>query len=270
VSPANLNAAWKRVRNDRAEWLPGVPRRAMEGDLAYHLTRLREDLLAGRYRPAPMRHFTVAKGDGGQRVLSAQCLRDKLAQRAVLGVLTPHGEALFHNDSFGYRPRRGVEPAVERARERVRCGLPWLVDADIRAFFDRVPHKPLHRILRRRVRDRAMRRLIRRWLEAEAHRVAVLGPRRGIHQGAVLSPFLCNLYLHELDRTLARRNIPFVRYADDFLLFAPDRRTARRARRVAAKRLRQLGLRLHPRKTQVVRSSREVRFLGKRLPDTGA
>ena len=267
LSPEAFNTAWKRVRNDRAVWEPGLPRREMENDLTYHLERLRRELESGRYRPAPLRHFPVTKGDGGQRVLSAQCLRDKLAQRAVLSALEPLGEALFHNDSFGFRPARGVQPALERSRERVRCGLPWLVDADIRAFFDRIPHDGLRRVIRRRIPDRRLRRLLYRCIAAEPHATSILGRRRGIPQGAVLSPFLCNLYLHELDRALARRNIPFVRYGDDFLLFAADRRTARRARRFAQRRLRRLGLSLHPGKTRVVRSSPAIRFLGGKLPE---
>lgn len=266
LTPENLNRAWRKLGNDRAVWVPGLPRSEMERDLPYHFAQLREALERGRYRPSNMRHFTVAKGDGGERVLAAQCLRDKLAQRAVLEVLAPVGEALFHNDSFGFRPGGGVDPAIERARERVRLGLPWLVDADIRSFFDRIPHDRLIRVLRRRIRDRAMRKLIQRWIAAEPHHTSFMGRRRGLPQGMILSPFLCNLYLHELDTALAERNIPFVRYGDDFLLFAPNRRQARKARRVAQRHLRRLGLQLHPRKTHVCPSSPRVRFLGRKMP----
>lgn len=272
LSPDVLNLSWKRLRSDKTVWRPGLPRWEMERNLVLHLQELVDDLKTGRYRPAPLRQFTILKGDGKQRVLSALSLRDKLAQRAVLTVLEPLGERLFHNDSFGYRPRRNTEMAHQRACERIRCGLPWLVDGDIVKFFDMIPHRPLQKTLKRHIADRELLRLIDLWLAEGASSQGFLSARRGIAQGAVISPLLCNLYLHELDLALAGKNIPFVRFADDFLLFAPDERKAEAARTFVARQLELMELALHPEKTQVVKSHKGLVFLGHRLigpPPTG-
>ncbi len=266
LSPAALNAAWKRLHLDKTVWRPGLPRWEMEKDLVLHLLELVDELRSGRYRPAPLRQFTIEKGDGKQRVLSALSLRDKLIQRAVLGVLEPIGEQLFHNDSYGYRPRRNVEMAHRRACERIQCGLPWLVDADIAKFFDNIPHRPLQKVLRQYIPDRELLALIDLWLAEGASALSFLGTRRGVAQGAVISPILCNFYLHELDTVLAGKNIPFVRFADDFLLFAPDERRANDALKFVDQKLKAMGLELHPDKTRVARSHRGLIFLGLPLP----
>jgi len=266
LSPAALNAAWKRLYPDKTVWRPGLPRWEMEKDLVLHLLELVDELRSGRYRPAPLRQFTIEKGDGKQRVLSALSLRDKLIQRAVLGVLEPIGEQLFHNDSYGYRPRRNVEMAHRRACERIQCGLPWLVDADIAKFFDNIPHRPLQKVLRQYIPDRELLALIDLWLAEGASALSFLGTRRGVAQGAVISPILCNFYLHELDTALAGKNIPFVRFADDFLLFAPDEQRANDALKCVDQKLKAMGLELHPDKTRVARSHRGLIFLGLPLP----
>lgn len=266
LSPAALNAAWRRLQSDKTVWRPGLPRWEMEKNQVFHLLELVDDLRSGRYRPAPLRQFTIEKGDGKQRVLSALSLRDKLIQRAVLSVLEPIGEQLFHNDSYGYRPRRNVEMAHRRACERIQCGLPWLVDADIAKFFDNIPHRPLQKTLKQYIPDRDLLALIDLWLAEGASSLSFLGTRRGVAQGAVISPMLCNFYLHELDVALAGKNIPFVRFADDFLLFAPDERRANEALKFVDQKLKTMGLELHPEKTQVTRSHRRLIFLGLPLP----
>ena len=266
LSPAALNAAWKRLHPDQTVWRPGMPRWEMEKDLVLHLLELVHELRSGRYRPVPLRQFTVEKGDGKQRVLSALSLRDKWIQRAVLSVLEPIGERLFHNDSFGYRPRRNVEMAHRRACERIQCGLPWLVDADIAKFFDNIPHRPLQKTLKQYIPDRELLALIDLWLAEGASALSFLGTRRGVAQGAVISPILCNFYLHDLDAALAGKNIPFVRFADDFLLFAPDQQRANDALKFVDQRLKAMGLALHPDKTRVARSHRGLIFLGLPLP----
>ncbi len=266
LSPAALNAAWKRLHPDKTVWRPGLPRWEMEKDLVLYLLELVDEVRSGRYRPAPLRQFTIEKGDGKQRVLSALSLRDKWIQRAVLSVLEPIGEQLFHNDSFGYRPRRNVEMAHRRACERIQCGLPWLVDADITKFFDNIPHRPLQKTLKQYIPDRELLALIDLWLAEGASSLSFLGIRRGVAQGAVVSPILCNFYLHELDMALAGKNIPFVRFADDFLLFAPDERRANDVLKFVDQKLKTMGLELHPDKTRVARSHRGLVFLGLPLP----
>lgn len=261
----NLNQAWRRSRQDKTIWLPGLPREAMERDLLRHLLTLIDDVRQGRYRPAPLRRFTVRKADGRQRVLSAYCLRDKLLQRATLQILTPRIDPTLHQYSFAYRPGMNVDQALKQVQQNINAGLDWLVDADIRRFFDRIPHKPLLKLCKQRIPDKAVVKLLQAWLDVGSPADSLFSARRGIPQGAITSPLLCNLYLDQFDRTMDKHNLPLVRYADDFLLFSPDKARAAQALQLAETTLKQLDLALHPDKTRVIRSGPEVRFLGKPL-----
>lgn len=268
ASPAVLNHAWRLLRNDHGQWARGIPMAHMQRDAVRHVGELSRELLAGRYRPEPMRCHTIKKADGGDRLISVGPVRDKLAQRAALTVLEPLGEALFHDASYGYRPNCTLEMAHARIREWVRRGWVWLGDADIQSCFDSIPHRGALRALKRLCGDAQLVELARGWLEALPVEHRSCGADRGLPQGMVLSPFLCNLYLHALDEKLDRKGIPFVRFADDFVLLAQSESDAARALRVARWKLWWLRLALHPNKTRVVRCSPKVRFLGKRLPDT--
>ena len=199
LSPETINRAWRDLGSDHAVWEPGMPRSEMERNLLLHLLRLLADVRRGRYRPAPLRRFPIAKADGKQRILSALCLRDKLLQKAAQIVLEPSAEQIFHHDSYAYRPRRNVQMALSTARERVACGLHWLVDADIRSFFDSIPIKPLRQRLKGFVKDADIMALIDQWLDLGTSHASFFSTPRGIAQGAILSPLFCNLYLHELD-----------------------------------------------------------------------
>jgi group II intron reverse transcriptase/maturase len=266
LSPEVMDSAWRELASDRAVWELGMPRSEMERHLLLHMLKLIEDVRARRYRPAPLRRFPIAKPDGKQRVLSALCLRDKLMQKAAQIVLEPEAEAIFHHDSFGYRPRRNVQMALARARERIACGLCWLVDADIKSFFDSIPIKPLRQRLNRFVGDRELMALVDHWLDLGVSQASFLSTPRGIAQGAILSPLFCNLYLHEFDQAMHDRKVPFVRYADDFLLFAASEQDAVRAHEYAATVLRRLDLQLNPDKTRITQAGPHVTFLGETLP----
>lgn len=230
------------------------------------MLELRDDVLGSTYKPEPLRQFTVAKKNGKQRRITAHFLKDKLLQRALLIELEPKAEAIFHNDSYGYRRNRGVDSALEKVRERVRVGLDWFVDADITAFFDSIPHKRLLTLLKSFVNDKPTMQLLRTWLQQGAHSSSLLGGGKGIAQGSILSPLYCNLYLHQFDSSLAKKHIPFVRYADDFLLMTETKEGAIIAEEYATDQLQRLGLSLNREKTKIVRSSPKTIFLGKPLP----
>lgn len=268
ASPAVLNHAWRLLRKDPGCWVRGLPVDDMQRNLIHHVGELSRELLAGRYRPQPMRCYEIPKADGGKRLICAPAVRDKLAQRAVLTVLEPLGEAIFHPASFGYRPQCTREMALARIREGVRGGWVWIGDADIRACFDTLPNRGVLKELKRLCPERALLRLVRLWLDSLPDRFRPAGPGRGLPQGMVLSPFLCNLYLHRLDCALERKGIPFVRFADDFVLLGRTEQEARRALGFAGKQLRKLGLELHPDKTRVIRANPRHNFLGLRLPDS--
>jgi len=266
LSAKTLNQAWKKVKHQHTPWSATISRKELDWNLLQHILVMREAVLAGTYRPLPLRRYTLKKPDGKKRIISAQYLQDKLLQRAILQTLEPKAEQLFHEDSFGYRPNRGVYSAMQRVRERIKCGQYWLVDADITQFFDCIPHRYLSKILYKFIKDKACQRLFQLWLKQGTHHQSLLGIRRGISQGAVLSPLMCNLYLHQFDTQLAKNNIPFVRFADDFLLFCTSKAEAEEALDFATVQLNKLDLTIHPNKTRIVRSSPRIKFLGEGLP----
>jgi len=266
MSPKTMDTAWRLLKKEHTPWSVDTDRGELERHLLSHLLKLRAEVLNQTYKPEPLRQFTVAKKNGKKRRITAHYLKDKLLQRALLIELEPGAEAMFHNDSYGYRRNRGVDTALEKVRERVRVGLDWLVDADITAFFDSIPHKPLLALLKTFVNDKSAIPLLRKWLHQGAHSSSLLRGGRGIAQGSILSPLYCNLYLHQFDTMLAKKHIPFVRYADDFLLMTETREGAAQAEKYAEHQLEQLGLSLSKEKTQIVRSSAKIEFLGKTLP----
>lgn len=265
LSPRNVQRAVQALAGDKAPWRYGVDHQMFAVDRDYYLLALIEDLRHERYRPEPVRQYRRFKADGGTRMITAMHLQDKLAQRLVAQVLTLSAERHFHPDSFGYRPGRSVAAAVGRARERVAAGLVWFVDADIKEFFDNVPHGPLRRVLRQYIGDRRILNLIDQWLTMGTLPHAVFKRRRGLLQGAVISPLLGNWYLNALDWRWAQRNIPFVRFADDFVLQLRSEREARAALADTARYLKRLGLELKPSKTRVAPASQPLNFLGKRI-----
>ncbi|MDD4273324.1 MAG: reverse transcriptase domain-containing protein [Desulfobacter postgatei] len=266
ASPEVLNASWKRLKSDNTVWAEGISKKEMEKNFVFHITQLANELAAGKYRPSQVRIFSVLKGDGKKRIISALTLRDKLAQRAVLTVLNPIGEAMFHHDSYGYRPGRSIDSVMRRVRENLDCGYYWLVDADIKSFFDMIPHHLLKKKLKTIIPDRELLDLVFKWLDVGAPRTGILSRRRGIPQGGVISPFLCNFYLTGFDNYLTNNNLPFVRFADDFLVFTPSKKDAVKALACVKKGLKKLDLVLNEKKTRIVPSSPRVIFLGQKLP----
>lgn len=267
ASPRVMNHAWRYLRKDPGVWVRGLPVADMHKDLVLHVGELAAQLRDGSYRPQRMRCFDIDKGNGKTRTICAAPVRDKLAQRAVLSVMEPLGEAMFHPASFGFRPSCTLDMALSKVREWVRDGYHWIGDADILGCFDSIPQRRALKSLRELCADRDLVALVKRWLQAMPGRLRNLLGSNGLPQGMVLSPFLCNLYLHQLDQALQRHDIPFVRFADDFVLLARDQSSAQAALKVADRELTRLGLTLHPEKSRVIRSSQRHRFLGKRLPE---
>ena len=267
MQPEIMDKAWNLLKTEHTPWSVTVDRELLQRHLMRHLLQCREEVLSGSYQPEPLRQFVVPKPDGKQRVISAQYLKDKLVQRALLIVLEPNAEAIFHHDSYAYRRGRSVKMALDKTRERIRIGQDWLVDADISKFFDNIPLTALQKRLKGFVKDSNAPSLIDKWLKQGVNSSSLFGTSRGISQGAVLSPLFCNLYMNTFDQALADAHIPFVRFADDFLLFADEQHKAEKALAFAGKKLTEMGLTLHPNKTRVVRSSRKVVFLGESLPE---
>lgn len=264
LQPAIFSQVFAAMQSDPASWRRGSAPLQGKAMLEQALV-LVEELRHAKYRSDAMQHHTITKACGGTRVISSLCKRDKFAQKLVALGLQAQAETLFHHDSYGYRPKRSVEHALARARERIRMGLTWLVDADIQSFFDRIPHRPLQICFAQFCPDPALNRLIEQWLSIGTYTQSFFDGARGIPQGAVISPLLCNLYLTPFDDSMRKAGLPFVRYADDFLLFAPNEKAANFALNHARRSIEVLGLTLKPEKTRVVAASKAVIFLGQSL-----
>jgi len=227
----NLIAAHGRVvRNGGAPGVDGMTVDELMPWCREHWARIREELLSGTYRPEPVRKVAIPKPGGrGMRMLGIPTVLDRMIQQALLQVLTPIFDPTFSADSYGFRPGRSAHDAVARAREHITAGYRWVVDLDLEKFFDRVNHDILMSRVARRVKDKRVLRLIRRYLAAGMMEGGVVLPRvEGTPQGGPLSPLLSNVLLDELDKELERRGHRFARYADDCNVYVRSRRAGER------------------------------------------
>ena len=260
-----MREAYRRTRKDAA---PGVDEQTAEQfaeALENNLASLLERAKAGSYRAPPVRRVHIPKGDGGTetRPIGVPTFEDKVLQRAVQMVLEPLYEQDFLDCSWGFRPGRSPHQALEALwRQLMDMGGGWIIDLDIRKFFDTVSRAHLREILKKRVCDGVLTRLIGKWLNAGVLEEGQMHyPEQGTPQGGVISPMLSNIYLHEvLDRwfdEVVQKHLQgrafLVRFADDAVLVFREERDARRVMEVLPKRFARYGLSVHPQKTRIVR-----------------
>jgi RNA-directed DNA polymerase len=249
----NLQAALKRVRKNKGS--PGIDGMTVE-ELAVHLkahwSALREHLLTGAYRPSMVKQQLIPKGNGEMRKLGIPTVLDRFIQQALLQVLQPIFDPEFSEHSYGFRPRRRAHDAVVQAQRYVQDGRRIVVDVDLEQFFDRVNHDVLMGRLAKRIGDRRVLGLIRRYLEAGILAAGIATERHeGTPQGGPLSPLLANVLLDEVDKELERRGHAFVRYADDCNVYVRSRRAGERVMELLRRLYANLRLRVNEAKSAV-------------------
>jgi group II intron reverse transcriptase/maturase len=279
-----LNRAFRRLRRNAAAGVDGETVETYEQGLAERLRDLHDQVHGGRYRPHPVRRVYIPKSDGGQRPLGIPALEDKIVQGAVAEVLSAVYEVDFLGFSYGFRPGRSPHLALRALHTALMTQyVNWVLDADIRSFFDSVDHGWLLRMLAHRIADRRILTLIRRWLQAGILETNEWrATTEGTPQGAGISPLLANIFLHyvldlwaqQWRRRHARGRVVIVRYADDFVMGFQYEADARRMQSDLRERLAKFQLRLHQEKTRLIEFGRlaaeQRRRRGERRPRTFA
>jgi len=228
----NLLEAWKRVKANRgAAGIDGMKIEGFPDFLRQHWETIRRKLLDGSYAPSPVRRVEIPKPDGTKRPLGIPTVLDRVIQQATAQILTPIYDPTFSESSHGFRPARSAHDAIRSVQQKSKVGRrKWVVDCDLKAFFDTVNHDVLMTRLERRIKDRRVLSLIGKYLRAGV--VMPNGQRKstcsGVPQGGPLSPLLANILLDDLDRELEKRGHPFARYADDFVTLCRSPRAAQR------------------------------------------
>jgi group II intron reverse transcriptase/maturase len=259
-----LRRAWQQVKaNGGGPGVDGVDIQAFDARLGEQLTALQVELSCGSYRPQDVRRVLIPKRNEGLRPLAIWTLRDRLAQRAVLNAVEPLFEPRFLACSHGFRPGRSTQSATEMVLTARDEGLRWVLDADIKECFENIDPALLTQLVRRQLGDKALLRLIDLWLRARILTAAGQVRAAGTAQGGVLSPLLCNVYLHQFDVALTERGLRLVRYADDFVVLSRRRREAEVAQDRALTALAALRLEFNLYKTRIVHFDQGFKFLGR-------
>jgi len=273
IDMALMQRAFRKVKRNRgAAGVDKVDLQQFEANLEHNLVALMWDLKhRGHYHASPLRRAYVPKDQGQRRALGIPTVRDRVAQEVVRALLEPIFEPTFSESSFGFRPGRNAHQAIVAVREAHEQGCKWVVDADIHACFDNIPHELIIDLVAERVADGNILGLLREFLTAGVMEDEVLHRTdQGTPQGGVISPLLANIVLHVLDQRLTQAGYRFVRYADDFVVLCPDQTTAKQALDLVASTLQELGLMLSPEKTRVTTFQQGFDFLGFHLTRRGA
>ena len=267
LSRDNLNRAYKRVKANKGA--PGIDGMTI-GDALPWLREHREELLdsirKGKYKPQPVRRKEIPKPDGGVRKLGIPTVIDRIIQQAIAQQLVPIYEPLFSDDSYGYRPGRSAQQAIQKVKQYAEQGYTSAVLVDLSKYFDTLNHELLMNLLRKNIHDKRVIELVKRYLKAGVMENGLrVRTTEGSPQGGPLSPLLANIYLNEYDREMANRGVPVIRYADDIVVLAKSPRAAQRLLESTQRYLEgKLKLKMNAEKSKVVSvfSIRNFKFLG--------
>lgn len=265
-----LHLAWEQVaRNKGAAGVDGQSVEKFAARAATYLEELEQSLKQGNYRPLPVKRVEIPKGPGQTRPLGIPAVKDRIVQTALKQVIEPIFENEFHDTSYGFRPGRGCKDALREVDQNLKAGYTHVVDADLKSYFDSIPHDRLMSRVEERISDGRVLELIRAYLKQDVmHGLERWTPTGGTPQGAVISPLLANLYLHPLDLLMASKGYRMVRYADDFVIVCRTAEEAEAALAEVRAWVEANGLTLHPDKTRVgncLEAGQGFDFLGYRF-----
>ena len=267
-NPKNLWSAWaKSAKNNGSAGVDGITISRYEKDVEANIEGLSGQLKDGTYRPKAIRRAYIPKADGKMRPLGIPTVQDRIVQGALRHVIEPIFEKEFAQHSYGFRPGRGCKDALRRVDGLLKVGHRYVVDADLKSYFDTIPHDQLMQRVRERVADGRVLALIESFLEAKIMEgLDEYTPFAGAPQGAVLSPLLSNIYLNPLDHLMVERGMEMVRYADDFVILCRTMDEAKAALELVKQWTAQAGLTLHPEKTRIADAQADgFEFLGYRF-----
>ncbi|MDJ1168939.1 reverse transcriptase domain-containing protein [Roseofilum sp. BLCC_M154] len=264
LRPENFRQAWEKVAKKQGsagvdgETIPKFRRRARA-----NLTQLRESVANSTYQPSPYQQVLIPKGGGESREIGVPTVRDRIVGQALLNVLQPLLDDIFSPASFAYRPNLSYLNAVDKVACWRDLGYTWVLDADIARYFNSIDQQRLLQELRKHIDNSGVLCLIKSLISVGVSTPeGIVNRDRGIPQGAVISPLLANLYLHEFDCRFSASEIRLVRYADDFVILAATRDRIVTTLSEVQQYLAEIGLELHPKKTQITNFNRGFRFLG--------
>jgi RNA-directed DNA polymerase len=263
ISPHKVIEAWKLVKEKGGgAGVDGITIEDVEKDMRNQLYKLWNRMCSGSYFPPPVRLVEIPKKNGGVRPLGIPTVLDRVAQMVVKLELEPKLDPLFHEDSYGYRPRKSAHDAIKKAQERCYSKA-WVIDLDIKGFFDNIDHELMLKAVRWHKPEVWMELYLERWLKAPVQNGEDIRERnKGTPQGGVVSPLLANLYLHyAFDKWMTREypNVPFERYADDIVIHCDTKEEAEKVRNAIDNRLKECKLTVHPEKTKIVFCKRSQR-----------
>lgn len=269
LSSANFHFSWLQVSKKKGcAGSDGETIAQFKQNLDHNLANLRNAIANSNYQPAPYQQILIAKENNKQRELKVPSVRDRIAQQALLNVLSPLIEPKFSDCSFAYRPNISYIQAVEKIAYWRDVGYQWVLDADIVKFFDNIDHNRLLIELRKHINHPGILYLIKSWITTKVRtNGGLVESTKGIPQGAVISPLLANIYLDEFDRTIDNSDLQLVRYADDFVILAKSPNRIRQAYVEVAQFLHGINLELHPQKTRITNFQQRFVFLGHEFVD---
>ena len=265
-APKTLQIAWQRVKSNKgAAGIDKVSIERFDARSQQYLQELHEQLKYGTYQPQAVKRVNIPKASGGTRPLGIPTVKDRVVQMAIKLVMEPIFENTFRESSHGFRPERGCKDALREGDKWLKAGYRWVVDADIKGYFDNISHELMMNKLEQHIADKQLLKLIEAYLKQDIMDDAKSwNPIKGTPQGAVLSPLLANIYLNELDHLIGEKHC-MVRYADDFIILTTNEEEAKQALEIIREWMVVHQLELHPEKTRIVNEENDPNgfdFLG--------